>query len=196
MEAILAKAVGMAKEQVIAEEFDLRQQLGLVATGMQAIIDEKEEIEDLAKEYFVDASRAFYIGRGIDHTVSLEAALKLKEISYVQAEGFAAGELKHGTIALIEEGTPVVGIITQDNTASLTRSNLQETLSRGGAKIITIVRQALAKDDDTIVIPDVDEMITPLLSVIPAQLLAYYTSLNKGLDVDRPRNLAKSVTVE
>ncbi|MGF7437712.1 glutamine--fructose-6-phosphate transaminase (isomerizing) [Lentilactobacillus senioris] len=195
VEAILAKAVGMAKEQVIAEEFDLRQQLGLVATGMQAIIDEKEEIEDLAKEYFVDASRAFYIGRGIDHTVSLEAALKLKEISYVQAEGFAAGELKHGTIALIEEGTPVVGIITQDNTASLTRSNLQETLSRG-AKIITIVRQALAKDDDTIVIPDVDEMITPLLSVIPAQLLAYYTSLNKGLDVDRPRNLAKSVTVE
>lgn len=195
VEAILAKAVGMAKEQVIAEEFDLRQQLGLVATGMQAIIDEKEEIEDLAKEYFVDASRAFYIGRGLDHTVSLEAALKLKEISYVQAEGFAAGELKHGTIALIEEGTPVVGIITQENTASLTRSNLQETLSRG-AKVITIVRQALAKDDDTIVIPDVDEMITPLLSVIPAQLLAYYTSLNKGLDVDRPRNLAKSVTVE
>ncbi|MCY9807229.1 glutamine--fructose-6-phosphate transaminase (isomerizing) [Lentilactobacillus senioris] len=195
VEAILAKAVGMAKEQVIAEEFDLRQQLGLVATGMQAIIDEKEEIEDLAKEYFVDASRAFYIGRGIDHTVSLEAALKLKEISYVQAEGFAAGELKHGTIALIEEGTPVVGIITQEKTSSLTRSNLQETLSRG-AKVITIVRQALAKDDDTIVIPDVDEMITPLLSVIPAQLLAYYTSLNKGLDVDRPRNLAKSVTVE
>ena len=195
VEAILAKAVGMAKEQVIAEEFDLRQQLGLVATGMQAITDEKEVIEKLAQEYFVDANRAFYIGRGIDYTVSMEAALKLKEISYVQAEGFAAGELKHGTIALIEEGTPVVGIITQENTASLTRSNLQETLSRG-AKIITIARQGLAGDDDTIVIPDVDELITPLLSVIPAQLMAYYTSLNKGLDVDRPRNLAKSVTVE
>lgn len=195
VEAILAKSVGVAKEQVIAEDFDVRQQLGLAATGMQAIIDEKDEIEKLAKEYFVNATRAFYIGRGIDQTVSLEAALKLKEISYVQAEGFASGELKHGTIALIEEGTPVVGIITQAKTAGLTRSNLQETLSRG-ANILTIVRSGLSKEDDTIVVPDIDEMITPLLSVIPAQLLAYYTSLNKGLDVDRPRNLAKSVTVE
>ena len=162
---------------------------------MQAIIDEKDLIEDLAKKYFVPAPRAFYIGRGIDQTVSLEAALKLKEISYVQAEGFASGELKHGTIALIEEGTPVVGIITQKKTANLTRSNLQERLSRG-ASTFTIVRHELALDDDTIVIPDVNEMITPLLSVIPAQLIAYFTSLNKGLDVDRPRNLAKSVTVE
>lgn len=195
VEAILAKAVGMAKEQIVAEEFDLRQQLGLVATGMQAIIDEKDQVEELAKEYFVPATRAFYIGRGIDYFVSLEAALKLKEISYVQAEGFASGELKHGTIALIEENTPVVGIITQDDTASLTRSNLQETLSRG-AKVMTIARQGVANADDTIVIADVDELIMPLLSGVPAQLLAYYTSLNKGLDVDRPRNLAKSVTVE
>ncbi|WP_283678131.1 glutamine--fructose-6-phosphate transaminase (isomerizing) [Lentilactobacillus sp. Marseille-Q4993] len=195
VEAILAKAVGVAKEQVIAEDFDIRQQLGLVATGMQAIIDEKETIEKLADQYFVNSNRAFYIGRGIDQTVSLESALKLKEISYVQAEGFASGELKHGTIALIEEGTPVVGIITQKKTAGLTRSNLQETQSRG-AITLTIVRNGLKKEDDTIVIPDIDEMITPLLSVVPAQLLAYYTSLNKGLDVDRPRNLAKSVTVE
>ncbi|EHO45733.1 glutamine--fructose-6-phosphate transaminase (isomerizing) [Lentilactobacillus kisonensis] len=195
VEAILAKALGEAKQQVIAEEFDIRQQLGLVATGMQAIIDEKEMIEDLAKKYFVPTSKAFYIGRGIDQTVSLESALKLKEISYVQAEGFASGELKHGTIALIEDGTPVVGIITQKRTANLTRSNLQETMSRG-AKTFTIVRNGLAQEGDTIIIPDVDEMITPLLSVVPAQLIAYYTSLNKGLDVDRPRNLAKSVTVE
>ncbi len=195
VEAILAKALGEAKQQVIAEEFDIRQQLGLVATGMQAIIDEKDMIEDLAKKYFVPTSKAFYIGRGIDQTVSLESALKLKEISYVQAEGFASGELKHGTIALIEEGTPVVGIITQKRTANLTRSNLQETMSRG-AQTFTIVRKGLAQDGDTIIIPDVDEMITPLLSVVPAQLIAYYTSLNKGLDVDRPRNLAKSVTVE
>jgi glucosamine--fructose-6-phosphate aminotransferase (isomerizing) len=125
----------------------------------------------------------------------LESALKLKEISYVQAEGFASGELKHGTIALIEDGTPVVGIITQKRTANLTRSNLQETMSRG-AQTFTIVRKGLAQPDDTIIVPDVDEMITPLLSVVPAQLIAYYTSLNKGLDVDRPRNLAKSVTVE
>lgn len=195
VEAILAKALGEAKEQVIAEEFDIRQQLGFVATGMQAIIDDKDEIEQLAKKYFVHANRAFYIGRGIDQTVSLEAALKLKEISYVQAEGFASGELKHGTIALIENGTPVIGIITQKRTANLTRSNLQETMSRGAATF-TIVRKGLAQDDDTLIIPDVDELITPLLSVVPAQLIAYFTSLNKGLDVDRPRNLAKSVTVE
>lgn len=195
VEAILAKALGEAKEQTIAEEFDIRQQLGLVATGMQAIIDEKDVIDDLAKEYFVPANRAFYIGRGIDQTVSLESALKLKEISYVQAEGFASGELKHGTIALIEEGTPVIGIITQKRTANLTRSNLQETESRGAATF-TIVRKGLAEEDDTLIIPDVNELITPLLSVVPAQLIAYFTSLNKGLDVDRPRNLAKSVTVE
>lgn len=127
--------------------------------------------------------------------MSLEASLKLKEISYIQAEGFASGELKHGTIALIEDGTPVIGIITQANTASLTRSNLQETMSRG-AKKITIVSDDLARNDDDIIIPTVDELLAPLLSVIPAQLLAYYTSLNKGLDVDKPRNLAKSVTVE
>ncbi len=126
VEAILAKALGEAKEQTIAEEFDIRQQLGLVATGMQAIIDEKDLIDDLAKKYFVPANRAFYIGRGIDQTVSLESALKLKEISYVQAEGFASGELKHGTIALIEEGTPVVGIITQKRTANLTGATFKK----------------------------------------------------------------------
>lgn len=113
----------------------------------------------------------------------------------MQAEGFASGELKHGTIALIEEGTPVIGIITQSKTAGLTRSNLQETMARG-AKIITIVSENLAKDSDDIVLADVDELMTPLISVVPTQLLAYYTSLLKGLDVDRPRNLAKSVTVE
>lgn len=195
VEAILAKAVGMAKDQIIADEFNVRQQLGLVATAMQAIIDEKDSIEELAKQYFVKADKAFYIGRGIDYFVSLEAALKLKEISYVHAEGFASGELKHGTIALIEEDTPVVGIITQHKTAGLTRSNLQETLSRG-ANILTIVSEDLAKSDDNIVIPTVDELLSPLVSVVPTQLIAYYTSLNKGLDVDRPRNLAKSVTVE
>lgn len=162
---------------------------------MQTIVDEKDKIDEISQDYFVNATQAFYIGRGIDYTVSLEAALKLKEISYVHSEGFASGELKHGTIALIEDGTPVIGIITQGFTAGLTRSNLMETAARG-AKTLTIVRKSLAQDDDTFVIPDVDELLTPLLSVIPAQLLAYYTSLNKGLNVDLPRNLAKSVTVE
>ena len=195
IEAILAKALGESDNQIVAQRFDIRQQLGLVATGIQAIVDAKSEIEQLAKDDFLNTPNAFYIGRSLDWSVSLEAALKLKEISYVQAEGFASGELKHGTIALIEEGTPVIGIITQAKTAGLTRSNLQETMARG-AKIITIVSENLAKEGDNIVLPDVDELMTPLLSVVPTQLLAYYTSLHKGLDVDKPRNLAKSVTVE
>ncbi|WP_220751057.1 glutamine--fructose-6-phosphate transaminase (isomerizing) [Apilactobacillus xinyiensis] len=195
LEAILAKSLGEFKDIDFAKKFDVKQQLGLVATGMQSIVDEKETIDELSKKYFVNAKQSFYIGRGTDYFVSLEAALKLKEISYIQAEGFASGELKHGTIALIEDGTPVVGLITQANTASLTRSNLQETMSRGAQKI-TIVSDELSREDDDIIIPTVDELLAPLLSVIPAQLLAYYTSLNKGLDVDKPRNLAKSVTVE
>ncbi|WP_105957096.1 glutamine--fructose-6-phosphate transaminase (isomerizing) [Apilactobacillus quenuiae] len=195
VEAILAKGLGEADKIKDATEFNLRQQLGLVATGMQTIVDEKEKMNQLSKDYFVNASKSFYIGRGIDYFVSLEAALKLKEISYIHAEGFASGELKHGTIALIEDKTPVIGIITQKNTANLTRSNLEETMARG-SKAITIVTKSLAKEDDDIIIPDVNSMLTPLLSVVPAQLLAYYTSLNKGLDVDHPRNLAKSVTVQ
>jgi len=195
LQAILAKALGEADDQPAAEGFDVKQQLALVANGMQALVDEKATFDKLAKADLLKTPNAFYIGRGLDYAVSLETALKLKEISYVQAEGFASGELKHGTIALIEKDTPVIGIITQQNTAGLTRSNLQEVEARG-AKTITIVTDALAKPDDTIVLPTVDERMTALLSVVPGQLLAYYTSLNKGLDVDKPRNLAKSVTVE
>ena len=195
VEAILAKALGEYLGKQAAKDFDVKHQLGLVANGMQSITDSKKTLEEVAARYLSKPRNAFYIGRGIDWTVSLEAALKLKEISYVQAEGFASGELKHGTIALIEDQTPVIGIITQDRTAGLTRSNLDETKARG-ASTITIVARHLAQEDDTIVLPDVDEVLTPLLSVIPAQLLAYYTSLRKGLDVDKPRNLAKSVTVQ
>lgn len=195
VEAILAKALGEYLGKKEAQDFDVKHQLGLVANGMQAITDSKEKMEEIAARYLSKPRNAFYIGRGIDWSVSLEAALKLKEISYVQAEGFASGELKHGTIALIENHTPVIGIITQDRTAGLTRSNLDETKARG-ASTITIVSRHLAQEDDTIILPDVDEMLSPLLSVVPAQLLAYYTSLGKGLDVDKPRNLAKSVTVQ
>lgn len=196
VEAILAKALGEYLSRDAAQNFDLKHQLGTIANGMQSITDSKEDIEALASRYLSKPRNAFYIGRGIiDWSVSLEAALKLKEISYVQAEGFASGELKHGTIALIENQTPVIAIITQDRTAGLTRSNLEETQSRGAA-VLTIVSRHLAHEDDNIIIPDVDELLTPLLSVVPAQLLAYYTSLGKGLDVDKPRNLAKSVTVQ
>lgn len=195
VEAILAKALGEHLHTDAAKDFALKKELGDIANGMQSLVDSKKDYEALAARYLSKPRNAFYIGRGIDWSVSLEAALKLKEISYVQAEGFASGELKHGTIALIEKGTPVIAIITQDRTAGLTRSNMEETQARG-ANTLTIVSRHLAKEDDTIILPDCDPMLTPLLSVIPAQLLAYYTSLGKGLDVDRPRNLAKSVTVQ
>ena len=172
VEAILAQALGVYMDKQAAKDFDVKHQLGLVANGMQSITDSKKKVEEIASRYLSKSPSAFYIGRGMDWSVSLEAALKLKEISYVQAEGFASGELKHGTIALIEDQTPVIGIITQDRTAGLTRSNLEETQARG-ANAITIVSRHLAKEDDTFVLPDVDEVLTPLLSVIPAQLLAY-----------------------
>ena len=195
VEALLAKALGTVTGQTKAIDYDVYHELTAVANAMQAMVDEKELINDLAKEFLSETRNAFYIGRGIDYDVSIEAALKLKEVSYVQTEGFASGELKHGTIALIEEGTPVVAIITDAPTASHTRGNVQEVLARG-ANTITISMESLANEGDQIVLPDVSDLLTPLVSIVPAQLLAYYTSLNRGYDVDKPRNLAKSVTVE
>ncbi|GAB6092536.1 glutamine--fructose-6-phosphate transaminase (isomerizing) [Furfurilactobacillus curtus] len=195
VEAIVAKALGEANGTDAASQFELANQLGLVANGIQALVDQKEVFEKIAQDNFVDQHDAFYIGRGIDYAVSLEASLKLKEITYIHSEGVAAGELKHGPIALIEAGTPVIGLITQSKTASLTRSNLAETAARG-SHIMTIVSKSLANVHDDIILEDVDETLAPLLTIIPAQLISYYTSLLKGLDVDKPRNLAKSVTVQ
>ena len=191
VEAILAYALA-DREQL---DVDLEQELSKIAIAIQGIIDDKEQIQAVAEEMLVPAHHAFYIGRGVDSAVVLEAALKLKEISYVQTEGFAAGELKHGTLALIEEDTPVIAMMTQPRLACLVRGNLAETQARG-AKTYTIVTQAVAKPEDDLVLPDINELLTPLVSVVPTQLLAYYTSLGRGLDVDHPRNLAKSVTVQ
>lgn len=193
--AILAKAAGMAKGTVVAKSFDLVHELGLVAAGMEQLVAEKESISALVKETLATTRNAFYIGRGLDYFVSMEAALKLKEISYIQAEGFAAGELKHGTIALIEEGTPVIGIITDEIMGSHTRGNLKEVESRG-AETVVVAMAGFEKTGDDIILPHVHELLTPLVSVVPIQLIAYYASLQRGLDVDKPRNLAKSVTVE
>ncbi|WP_447409301.1 glutamine--fructose-6-phosphate transaminase (isomerizing) [Weissella confusa] len=191
LQAILAYAV--ADRDALG--FNLEQDLSKIAVGIQGIVDDKETLQRVANEMLVESRNAFFIGRGVDSTVSLEAALKLKEISYVQAEGFAAGELKHGTLALIEEGTPVIALITQSKTAGLVRGNLAETQARG-SRAYTIVTEELAKEGDDYILPNVNELLSPLLSVVPTQLLAYYTSLGRGLDVDRPRNLAKSVTVQ
>ncbi|MCD5435821.1 glutamine--fructose-6-phosphate transaminase (isomerizing) [Lactobacillus delbrueckii subsp. lactis] len=195
LQAILAKAVGEKLGDQAAKDWNLKQGLSLAAEGIQEIVDGKDKIEELAKKYLVPSRNAFYIGRGIDHAVSLEAALKLKEVSYIQTEGFAAAELKHGTISLIEDGTPVIALIDDPVTADLTRGNIQEVASRG-ANVITIVGKQFAKEGDNIVLPEIDYYLSALLSVVPTQLLAYFASKNKGLDVDKPRNLAKSVTVE
>lgn len=173
---------------------DLVKELSLVATGMESLISEKEKISSLALNYLSERN-AFYIGRYLDYEISLEAALKLKEISYIQAEGFAAGELKHGTIALIENNTPVIAIMTDPVTASLTRGSIEEVKSRG-ANVLSIVSEELAKEGDQLLLPHVHPLLTPLVGIIPAQLLSYYATLQRGLDVDKPRNLAKSVTVE
>lgn len=193
--AILATALGRQKGISAALDFDVFQELGLVATGMESIISEKELFSELTAEYLTTTRNAFYIGRGNDYYVSMEAALKLKEISYIQAEGFAAGELKHGTIALIEEGTPVIGIITEEVTGSHTRGNLKEVESRG-AHTLVMVSENLAKVGDQILLPQVHPFLTSLIAVLPTQLLAYFATLQRGYDVDKPRNLAKSVTVE
>lgn len=193
--ALLAKAVGDQKGNKRSLTFDVAHELSMVANAMETVITQKDELQELAAEFLNDTRNAFYIGRSNDHDVALEAALKLKEISYIQAEGFAAGELKHGTIALIEEGTPVIGIISEEITGAHTRGNLKEVESRG-AKTLVIASHGLEKETDQLVIPAVHPYLSPLAMVIPTQLLAYYATLLRGFDVDKPRNLAKSVTVE
>lgn len=193
--AVLAKGIGTAKNIQTALDFDVFHELSLAASGMETIISEKAVISQLTEDYLTGTRNAFYIGRGNDYYVSSEAALKLKEISYIQAEGFAAGELKHGTIALIEEGTPVLGIITDEITGSHTRGNLKEVESRG-AKTLVIVSEDLARPNDQLILPKVHPLLTSLVSVVPTQLIAYFATLQRGYDVDKPRNLAKSVTVE
>lgn len=176
-------------------DFDLVQELGIVATAMEALCDDKEEFESIAREYLTVTRNAFFIGRGIDFYVGLEGALKLKEISYIQAEGFAGGELKHGTIALIEEGTPVIALATQEFVNLSIRGNVKEVVARGANPCI-ISMNGLETDEDRFVIPEVHSLLTPLISVIPLQLISYYAALHRDCDVDKPRNLAKSVTVE
>lgn len=194
--AVLAiLAADTANEKGRKLPFDIMQELAIAANAMDVLTDHKEEMEKLAKSYLHSARNAFFIGRGSDYYVSLEGALKLKEISYIQAEGFAGGELKHGTIALIEKGTPVIALVTQEHVNYSIRSNVQEVVARG-ANAMVISMKGLEQTADSFVIPKVQQLLTPLISVIPLQLLAYYAALHRGNDVDKPRNLAKSVTVE
>lgn len=192
---LAALAEVLAKESGLIKTSNMAHEIGIIATGMERMLSEKAYIEKLATDYLSTSRNAFYIGRGVDYYVAMEASLKLKEVSYVQTEGFAAGELKHGTIALIEEDTPVIAIITDNEIAGLTRGNVQEVKARG-AHALVIAMEGLQEKNDQFVLPEVHPLLTPLVSVVPTQLLAYYTSLHRGNDVDKPRNLAKSVTVE
>lgn len=191
--AITAYVEGKSKGLDV--DFDLKAELGVAANAIQTIIDKKEEIQQVADAVLATTRNAFFIGRGIDYCVSMEGALKLKEISYIQAEGFAGGELKHGTIALIEEGTPVFALASQKAMSLNVRGNMKEVVARGANPII-ISMEGMEEADDSMVLPAVQELLTPLVTVIPLQLISYYAALYRDCDVDKPRNLAKSVTVE
>ena len=184
----------------ITEEFyfDMIEKMKELPAKVEKILENYEDIKQVAKE-IKDKHSAFYLGRGLDYQTAMEGALKLKEISYIHTEAFAAGELKHGTIALIEEGTPVIAIASQERLYEKMLSNIQEVKARG-AYVIAIAnenrKEIEAQADRVIYVPEVDDILAPVLTAVPTQLIAYYTSLIKGNDVDKPRNLAKSVTVE
>ncbi|HFF3742897.1 TPA: glutamine--fructose-6-phosphate transaminase (isomerizing) [Bacillus cereus] len=191
--SILAADIAKAKGEVL--DFDLTHELGLVANAMIELCDQKEEMDALAKQFLATTRNCFFIGRSVDFYVGLEGALKLKEISYIQAEGFAGGELKHGTIALIENGTPVIALATQEHVNLGIRGNVKEVVARGANPCI-ISMKGLEMEGDSFVLPAVHEALAPLVAVIPLQLISYYAALHRECDVDKPRNLAKSVTVE
>ena len=188
----------LKKEISIEEYHEIVERLKKLPQKVEDTLKIEDKCIEIA-EKIKNSKSAFYIGRGLDDSVGKEGALKLKEISYIYTESFAAGELKHGTIALIEENTPVIAVLTQDKLLEKTMSNIQEVKARGAYTIIITDKDS--KDmasyaDEIIVVPKVYDLFSSILAVIPAQFIAYHTSIKKGNDVDKPRNLAKSVTVE
>ena len=174
---------------------EIKQELMELPNKVEETLKLEKQLEKISKDIYL-TENSFFLGRGIDYPVAMEGSLKLKEISYIHSEAYAAGELKHGPISLIVNGFPVIGLITDEDLAAKSISNIQEVISRG-AKTIIITNQNLNKTFDYVLeIPSVNKYLSPILSVIPLQLLAYYVAKEKGLDVDKPRNLAKSVTVE
>ena len=187
------------REKITDEEYKYYiSEIQTLPEKMQKILEDKERIQWFAAKY-ANAHDAFFVGRGIDYAVCLEGSLKLKEISYIHSEAYAAGELKHGTISLIEPETLVIGVLTQSNLHEKTISNMLECKSRG-AYLMGLTTYGNYEIEDqvnfTVYVPKVEEHFIGSLTVIPLQLLGYYVSVAKGLDVDKPRNLAKSVTVE
>ena len=179
-----------------SEISDIKEQILALPCKIEECLKCSEEIKNFAKEIYQERD-VFFLGRGVDYNTALEASLKLKEISYIHSEAYAAGELKHGPIALIENGVTVISVITNEHLVEKTISNIQEVITRGAHTLVVTNKELPSKNIDTIItIPDTNVLLSPIISIIPLQLLSYYISKEKGLDVDKPRNLAKSVTVE
>ena len=176
----------------------LQSELNAIPDKVQEILDEQQDIQRIADEHY-NSRDVFFLGRGLDYAVSMEGSLKLKEVSYIHSEAYPAGELKHGTLALVEKGTLIIAVATQSALYEKTLSNVEETKTRGGY-IITLTQgdKDVFADvtDELIKLPKAADFIMPILTVVPLQLLAYYMAVARGCDVDKPRNLAKSVTVE
>lgn len=186
---------GLISEERYAE---LLEELGRLPEKIQKTLDDKERIQWFASKY-ANARDIFFIGRGLDYAISMEGSLKMKEISYIHSEAYAAGELKHGTISLVEDGTLVVGVMTQKELFEKTLSNMVEVKSRGAYLMgLTLYGNYNIEDnaDFSVYVPKTEQYFTTSLAIVPLQLMGYYVSVAKGLDVDKPRNLAKSVTVE
>ena len=186
--AVLRGAIGEDEEKRLIGE------LRRVPSLLQEALRSSDKMHAIAKRY-ARVTDAYFIGRGADHAVAWEASLKLKEVSYIHSEAYAAGELKHGTISLIEDGTLVVALACEADTAMKTMANVQETVARG-ARVVLVTTDESLTAHDVVVIPACEPLFLPSVEVVPLQLFGYYMALERGCDIDRPRNLAKSVTVE
>ncbi|MGI5921134.1 MAG: glutamine--fructose-6-phosphate transaminase (isomerizing) [Syntrophomonadaceae bacterium] len=194
-------ALHLARTRGTCSQAELKTLAGEIANIdqlVEKVLNEQDKIKNLAYKY-KDVQSTFFLGRGFDYAVAMEGALKLKEISYIHAEAYAAGELKHGPLALIDEGVPVLTLISQDSLVEKTMSNIKEVKARG-AVVVAIcksnLQEACQECDEQILLPDVNPLLAPIIAVVPLQIFSYYMAVFRGCDVDKPRNLAKSVTVE
>lgn len=191
----LAKEKGTLSREILTE---LGNELLSMDLSVEQVLKEQDKLKILAEKY-KNVESTFFLGRGFDYAVAMEGALKLKEISYIHAEAYAAGELKHGPLALIDKGVPVLALISQDNLVEKSMSNIKEVKARG-AVVVAIckenLQEACQECDEQILLPNVNPILAPISAVIPLQIFAYYMAVFRGADVDKPRNLAKSVTVE
>ena len=196
---LLALQFAKAREEITDERYNaLLSDIFTIPEKVEKILQDTERIQCYANK-LINIKDAFFIGRGIDYAIGMEGSLKLKEISYIHSEAYAAGELKHGPISLIEDGTIVISVVTQKGLTEKTISNMVEVKSRG-ARLMAVTTAGNYFIEDTAeftsYVPEIDQLFAGSLAVVPLQLLGYYVSVGKGFDVDKPRNLAKSVTVE